>query len=221
MDWRLPDVSIGFLYLFPVLLAAAALNTWQILLMAVLCGFLREAFDPLRFAPRRGRTLRRSRSAGYAMTGFFVTALNQRRRSLADHLAEREQQIRLRQEAEQQVRILIETSPLAILTLDQSGRVALANESARELFGFDDESLQGSRRGALPADSLPHAEEPALRRQSAHQCGMQGAAPQRRGLSGPRVALHLPHLARSRGWPPWSGTPARTCATAKARASIR
>ena len=78
------------------------------------------------------------------MTGFFVTELNQRRRNLADHLAERERQIRLRQEAEQQVRILIETSPLAILTLDQSGRIVLANESARELFGFEDESLQGS-----------------------------------------------------------------------------
>src|ERR1035437_5246202 len=34
VDWQLPDVSIGFLYLFPILLAAPALNTWQILLMA-------------------------------------------------------------------------------------------------------------------------------------------------------------------------------------------
>src|SRR5664279_2587951 len=143
VDWQLPDVSIGFLYLFPILLAAPALNTWQILLMAAFYGFLREAFDPLRFA--RGASERIAVvTAGYAMTGFFVTSLNQRRRNLADHLAERERQIRLRQEAEQQVRILIETSPLAILTLDHSGRIALANESARELFGFEDESLQGS-----------------------------------------------------------------------------
>src|ERR1035441_5283805 len=128
---------------FPILLAAPALSSWQILLMAVFCGFLREAFDPLRFA--RGASERVAVvTAGYAMTGFFVTALNQRRRNLADYLAERERQIRLRQEAEQQVRILIETSPLAILTLDHLGRVALANESARELFGFEDESLPGS-----------------------------------------------------------------------------
>ena len=143
VDWKFFNVSIGFLYLFPILLAAPALNTWQILLMAAGCGFLRETFDPLRFAPgaaeRVGVVI-----AGYAMTGFFVTALNQRRRNLAEHLAERERQILLRQEAEQQVRILIETSPLAILMLDQSGRVDLANESARELLGFEDESLQGS-----------------------------------------------------------------------------
>src|SRR5450755_471820 len=143
VDWQFFDVSIGFLYLFPVLLAASALNTWQILLMAVLCGFLREAFDPVRFAPGAPERLAVV-TAGFAMTGFFVAELNQRRRNLADHLAERERHIRLRQEAEQQVRILIETSPLAILTLDHSGRVALANESARELFGFEDESLQGT-----------------------------------------------------------------------------
>ncbi len=143
VDWKFFDVSIGFLYLFPILLAAPALNTWQILLMAACCGFLRETFDPLRFAPGAAERIAVV-VAGYAMTGFFVTELNQRRRNLAEHLAERERQIRLRQEAEQQVRILIETSPLAILTLDQSGRIALANESARELFGVDDESLQGS-----------------------------------------------------------------------------
>jgi two-component system, LuxR family, sensor kinase FixL len=143
VDWQFIDVSIGFLYLFPILLAAPALRTWQILLMAAFCGFLREAFDPLRFAPGAPERIAVV-AAGYAMTGFFVSALNQRRRNLADHLTERERHIRLRQEAEQQVRILIETSPLAILTLDPSGRVALTNESARQLLGFEDESLPGT-----------------------------------------------------------------------------
>ena len=142
-DSRLPDTSIGLLYLFPVLLAAPALNTWQILTMALFCGYLREAFDPLRF--ERGAMERVAVvTAGYAMAGFFVTELNQRRRALWEHLAERERHIQLRHEAEQQVRVLIETSPLAILTLDHSGRVALANESARELLGFEDETLPGS-----------------------------------------------------------------------------
>src|ERR1017187_1684313 len=44
---------------------------------------------------------------------------------------------------ELQVRMLIETSPLAILTLDAAGRVVLANESARQLLGFDSTQLQG------------------------------------------------------------------------------
>jgi PAS domain S-box-containing protein len=142
-DSQLPDATVGFLYLLPILVAASVLNAWQIGLMALLCGLLRETFDPVRFGPggaeRIGVVV-----AGFAMTGLFVAELNTRRRNLVDHLAERERQIRLRQEAEQQVRILIETSPLAILTLDHAGRVALANESARELFGFEGEPLPGT-----------------------------------------------------------------------------
>jgi PAS domain S-box-containing protein len=143
-DWLLPTISLGFLYLIPVLLSAAALNSFQILVMAALCGFLREAFDPLEWAPGAvGRLL--VATAGFAMAGFFVTELNQRRRLLLAHLVEREEQMRLRREAEMQVRVLIETSPLAILTLDGSGRVELANTSASQLLGFEDDSLPGQQ----------------------------------------------------------------------------
>jgi two-component system, LuxR family, sensor kinase FixL len=160
-DWVLPDTSVGFLYLLPILLSAAALNKKQILAMAALCGFLREAFDPLQqfSAPHLGSELRVvldprhwvagsvSRMlvslAGFTMAGFFVAEVNERRRMLVEHLRERERQIALRLEAERQLRILIETSPLAILTLDHTGKIALANESARQLLGFDADALQG------------------------------------------------------------------------------
>jgi PAS domain S-box-containing protein len=153
VDWNLPFVSVGFLYLLPVLICSAALTGWQIVALAIFCAYLREAFDPLQsyglaggfpvplvmnplqWAPGAGGRLLVV-SFGFAMTGFFISELNQRRRLLAAHLKERE-------EVEQQVRVLIETSPLAILTLDDSGRVQLANESARELLGFEDAALQG------------------------------------------------------------------------------
>jgi len=160
VDLVLPDTSLGFLYLIPILLAAPALNGWQILAMALLCGYLREVADPLQgtigtsggqllqlFDPLRwvqgsfGRLA--VAVAGFAMTGFFVGQLNQRRRLLAAQMREREEQALRRRETELQVRMLLETSPLAILTLDHSGRVALANESARQLLGFDNEPLQG------------------------------------------------------------------------------
>jgi two-component system, LuxR family, sensor kinase FixL len=160
-DWELPDTSIGFLYLIPILLSAAALNKRQILAVAALCGYFREAFDPLQMAiSRLGHQLRvefdprlwvpgsLGRMAvsvvGFAMTGFFVAEVNQRRRMLSHHLAELERQVDLRVEAERQLRILIETSPLAILTLDSAGRVVLANESATNLLGFEDRPLQGT-----------------------------------------------------------------------------
>ena len=149
-DWMLPDVSIGYLYLIPVLLSAAALNGIQIVTMAIVCAYLREAFDPLQGLPgfpvfsalnpllwapgSAGRLL--VGACAFSMTGFFVTELNRRRRLLADHLQER-------QDRQFAVRMLIETSPLAILTLDEGGRIVLANESARQVLGFENDPLQG------------------------------------------------------------------------------
>jgi PAS domain S-box-containing protein len=160
LDFVLPHMSVGFLYLLPILISAAALNGTQIVGLAVLCAYLRESFDPSQGLAGQANTLlpvvanplhwapgASSRmlvtSIGFAMTGFAVTQLNHRRRLLAEHLKELEEQIRRRQEAERQLRILIETSPLAILTLDASGRAILANESATQLLGFDEEPLQG------------------------------------------------------------------------------
>jgi PAS domain S-box-containing protein len=163
IDWLLFDVSIGFLYLIPILFTAPAMSSWQIALFAALCGFLTEALDPAQNAAgKTGWELLRQMSpaawapgsmgrlvvavAAFAMTGFFAAELNHRRRMLAEHLSEREKQIHLRREAEQRLRILIETSPLAILTLNSRGEVELANESASQLLGFDDdEPLQGKR----------------------------------------------------------------------------
>src|ERR1051326_2991775 len=104
-DWLLPNISVGFLYLIPVLVAAPALKGVQIVAMASLCGYLREAFDPLQWAspfvgvpapvvwnPRQwapgaaGRLL--VVITGFAMTGFFVAELNQRRRLLTAPLKE-------------------------------------------------------------------------------------------------------------------------------------
>jgi PAS domain S-box-containing protein len=159
LDWVLPHTSVGFLYLIPILLSAAALSGRQIVALALFCAYLRESFDPLQggagvlgipppfvFNPVQWANGSTSRflvaAAGFAGTGFFVSELNQRRRLLAAHLKERE-------DNEQQVRVLIETSPLAILTLDAAGRVQLANQSARELLGFedDDDPLQGQAVG--------------------------------------------------------------------------
>jgi two-component system, LuxR family, sensor kinase FixL len=142
-DWLMPSTSVGVLYLAPILLAAPALRDWQIFAMALVCGVLREAFDPARFSP--GATERvLAITSGYALTGWFISALNERRRKLVKHLAELERQIRLRLEAERQVRVLIETSPLAILILDHEGRIAMANVSAQEMLACDDEDLEGS-----------------------------------------------------------------------------
>ncbi len=136
------DMSFGFLYLIPIVLVAACLSSLQIVIVSAFCGLLREIYDPARgSAVSTGRLI--AAGAGFAMAGFFVTGLNQRRRLLQTHVAELEAEVRLRKDAESQIRVLIETSPLAILTLNASGKIVLTNESARELFGLEDRNLQG------------------------------------------------------------------------------
>ena len=142
-DAQLPTISIGFLYLFPIMLSAAALNSVQIVTLAAICSFLREAFDPLEWsAGAGGRIL--TALAGFAMAGFFAAQLNQRRRLLQKHLHEVQSEARLRHDAESQLRTLIETSPLAILTIDSGGQVMQANESAREVLSCEKDDLQGT-----------------------------------------------------------------------------
>lgn len=141
-DWKLEEISIGFLYVVPILLASATLRGWQIVVMAAACGVLRECFNPLQGTPGAlARVL--IATAGFALAGYFVAQLDRQRRAGARHLQERERQMQLREHAERQLQAVIETSPLGIVTLDHEGRVALANTAAQHLFRLEESPLSG------------------------------------------------------------------------------
>ena len=133
-DWRLTEVSLGFLYVIPMLMASATLRGWQILVLAVGCALLREWFSDVHTTPGAGLRVGIG-AGGFALAGFFVSQLNHQRHAIARHLDEERRQVQLRTDAEAQLRAVIDTSPLAILTLDADGRVLLANTSAQQLFG--------------------------------------------------------------------------------------
>jgi len=142
VDWKVVEFSLGFLYIVPILMASATLRGWQIVAFSTGCGILREWFSPIHTSP--GAAARISIGAtGFALAGYFVSELNLKRQLVTRHLQERERQMQLRLDAEQQLRVVIETSPLAILTLDSAGRVLLANESAHHLFRLESQLLAG------------------------------------------------------------------------------
>jgi len=149
-DWRISGVSLGFLYIVPILLASGLLTGAQLVLAAIVSALLREQFSTVHWG--RGAPIRVIIGfCGFAMAGYFVSQLNRKRKIILLHLRELEEQIRLRLVAEQKLRILIETSPLAILTLDASGHVMLSNKSAQNLLGFDNEPMHGiDVRSLLP-----------------------------------------------------------------------
>ena len=143
-DWKIEEVSVGFLYVLPILMASATLRTWQIVAVAIGCGVLRECFNPLRDTPGGGIRVFIG-AAGFALAGYFVSQLNQQRQSVIQHLSERERQMKLRADAERQLQVVIETSPLGIVTLDSEGQILLANSSAAHLLRVERQPLPGQQ----------------------------------------------------------------------------
>jgi two-component system sensor kinase FixL len=143
-DWAVgPTMSLGVLYILPMMLGAVVLNTLEIAALSILCALVRARFDVpssqaeviLRFA---------FASIAYFSSGLFVAALVNNRTMVVAHLARLQKEQDLRHEAEEQLRVLVESSPAAILTLDADGVVLAANRAAASLFSIPEgESLQG------------------------------------------------------------------------------
>src|SRR5580698_7403841 len=46
-DWRIEfNATLGFLYIFPLVLLGTVLSWWQLLLIALFCTFLSDRLDP-------------------------------------------------------------------------------------------------------------------------------------------------------------------------------
>jgi two-component system, LuxR family, sensor kinase FixL len=142
IDWLTkPYISIGFLYLFPIMLIAGFLTRWQIVLVALVCAVLQELFSELPSGEAITRLL--MASAGFVGTGLFVSEIIRSRQMALEHVVEIETHSKLRREAEDQLRILVDSSPAAIVTIESSGRILLANNAAENLFGSEDTPIVG------------------------------------------------------------------------------
>src|SRR5262245_37618899 len=147
IDARLEaNVSLGFLYVFPILLSALFLSRWQLVAVAVVCAVLRERLSPY---PWDSEAAARTAmvTAAFLGTGLFVGELSRNRQRAIDHSRALERQVKLRQQAEEELRVLVESSPAAILTVDAEGRILLANQAAERLFASDAAALVGQPIG--------------------------------------------------------------------------
>jgi PAS domain S-box-containing protein len=115
--WTKPYFSLGFLYLFPIMLAAGFLPRWAIALMGIACAMLSERFSNLDPADAPIRTS--FEALALAGSGLFISEVLRNRR--------------LRLASQERLRVLVETSPAAIVTVDEHGFIELANGAAVEL----------------------------------------------------------------------------------------
>jgi two-component system, LuxR family, sensor kinase FixL len=141
-DWYTrPFISIGFLYLFPIMLISGIFKRWQIVAASVVCAVLQEFYSNL---PLDNAVPRLVFSwLGFSGTGLFLFELLRNRRIVLAHLEEVESEISQRREAEEQLQTLVDSSPAAIITAGSSGEILLINEAAQELFNAEGADLRG------------------------------------------------------------------------------
>lgn len=151
LDWKVArEMSFGFLYFFPIFLVASCFGQWQIAVTSAVCAILRELFGPYNhvyFLPRLFLAW-----GSFTLAGWLVRGVLANFQKVRDQLAEIQARDRLLRDSEEQLRVLIETSSAAILTLDGSGKVVQANDAAGRLLGAEKNALLGqSIAGYLPA----------------------------------------------------------------------
>jgi PAS domain S-box-containing protein len=121
--WTKQYLALGFLYLFPVILSAGFIPRWAVVLLGLVCAALSDVFSSL------DKSLIRPGFEALAIIGggLFVAELVRNRR--------------LSLEAQQRFRILVETSPAAIVTIGENGFIQLANRAAEEILAPRDGKL--------------------------------------------------------------------------------
>jgi PAS domain S-box-containing protein len=160
--WVVAEVLLGFLYLVPMLMVGSVLGRWGICIIAVVCTFLAETFSDLTWNLRSGVSRDVLYFAAFAGAGLFIREVNRNRRVAEEHVREIERQSDARRDAEEQLRILIESSPVAIITADSDGCVLTANEAAHELLGVGQGELSGrSIHRHLPALANVSIQDPS------------------------------------------------------------
>lgn len=133
-DWRTtPYLSLGFLYLLPIIIAAGFLPRPGLMALGVLCAVLSETFSGLDPAGRVSRLIFETLALGGS--GLFVSELLRNRR--------------LSLETQQRLRALVETSPAAIVTMHRCGVIDLANQAATEMLASSGASLIGQPIGTF------------------------------------------------------------------------
>ena len=151
LDWKVAkEMSFGFLYFFPIFLVASCYGQWQIAVAAAVCALLREVLGPynhIYFLPRLFLAW-----GSYTAAGWLVRGVLANFQKVREQLVEIQARDRLLRDSEEQLRVLIETSSAAILTLDGAGKVVQANDAAGRLLGSEKGALMGQNIGGfLPA----------------------------------------------------------------------
>lgn len=145
IDWWFEnDVPLGFLYLIPMLMLGRVLKPWQIAISATVLTVLTEEFDSFSWNIRTGLPRDILYFAAFLAIGIFVHETVRNREIAMEQMREIQRQSAALEEAEDQLKILVETSPAAVVMSNSEGHILMANDAAHRLFGLRPGALQAS-----------------------------------------------------------------------------
>jgi two-component system, LuxR family, sensor kinase FixL len=153
IDWRVdPPIGFGFLYLFPILIIGTIGQRWQIVSTAVLCTLLADLLAPYPFTVHVSIPQDILVFTSLAGTGLFAYEVTRSRRREQENFRRLEREVAARREAEEQLEFVIDSSPVAILTMSGDCLIDRANSAAHRLFGLAAGELHGRNiRRYVPA----------------------------------------------------------------------
>ncbi len=137
LEWTLHiDYSLGVLYIIPMLFGGLVLNRTQTVALAFFCAFARGLFTNvptvleywLRFTMA---------SLAYTCAALLVVEIRRNRQMYIVHVSQLEEHEALRREAENLLQVLVESSPAAIMTINENGEVLAANRATLEMFSLE------------------------------------------------------------------------------------
>jgi len=154
-DWRIEiNATLGFLYIFPLMLLGTVFSWWQVILAAAFCTLLSDRLDPFPMEMESARDILIFLTL--ATTGLLSSGLTKSYRRERERFA-------AQRAAEEQLKFLIESSPAAIFTMNADGEILLGNPAAHRLLGVPKGSLSGKTiTRYIPAlGSIPSADDTA------------------------------------------------------------
>jgi two-component system sensor kinase FixL len=143
-DWKIVfEATLGFLYMFPLVLLGTICAWWQLAFFAAFCTFLSEWLDSFPVDMQIPRNILIFTTLLTA--GLLSRAVTKAYRREVDSLAQAAREMFARRSAEEQLEFLIQSSAAAVLTMTADGEILLANPAAHRLFGLSEGALTGRR----------------------------------------------------------------------------
>jgi two-component system sensor kinase FixL len=158
-------VPLALLYLAPVALMSTVLRRWQIPLLGLLCTAVAEFSDAFSWTMPEGIARDTLYFFAYTAAGLYVSEVLARRRVEQSHLDVLESEVEARRGAEEQLRLVVANSSIAIITSDESGIILQANDAAEKMFSGESSAEAPMLKGASLNIFIPSLARVKIQRQ--------------------------------------------------------